>query len=176
MDAKTLAEQAKQEYEQEKFGTAAGTFAQAAQAYRDAQDELNYAEMKNNESVAYLRAGKADAAFRATDGTEAIFEQVGDKKRQGIAIANRAAALEAMKKYGEAMTEYNRAADIFEAVGEGDLHSIVRKATAELYMKRGYISNSQMDILDSVRLAEKPTFAQRLLKFLIRLGLFRPQL
>jgi hypothetical protein len=132
--------------------------------------------MKNNESVAYLRAGKADAAFHATDGTEAIFQKAGDMKRQGIAVANRAAALEAMKKPSEAMTEYNRAADIFEQAGEGDLHSIVRKATAELYMKRGYISNSQMDILDSVRLAEKPTLAQRLLKFLIRIGLFRPQL
>ena len=176
MDAKSLAEQAKQEYEQEKFGVAAGTFAQAAQAYRDTQDELNYAEMKNNESVAYLRAGKADAAFRATDGTETIFEKAGDQKRRGIAIANRAAALEAMKKHSEAMAEYNRAADIFEAAGEGDMHSIVRRASAELYMKRGYISNSQMDILDSVRLAEKPSFAQRLLKFLIRIGLFRPQL
>ena len=176
MDAKSLAEQAKQEYEQEKFGTAAGKFEQAAQAYRDAQDELNYAEMKNNESVAYLRAGKADAAFRATDSTETIFEKAGDQKRRGIAIANRAAALEAMKKHSEAMSEYNRAADIFEAAGEGDMHSVVRRASAELYMKRGYISNSQMDILDSVRLAEKPSLAQRLLKFLIRIGLFRPQL
>jgi len=41
-------------------------------------------------------------------------------------------------------------------------------------MKRGYITNSQMDILDSIRLAEKPTFAQRLLKFLMRLGLLKP--
>jgi tetratricopeptide (TPR) repeat protein len=175
MDAKSLAEQAKQEYDKEAFAPAARLFAQAAQAYRDTHDELNAAEMKNNESVAYLRAGKADLALRATDGTEVMFQKAGDLKRQGIAVANRAAALEGLKKYSAAMTEYNRAADIFEQAGEGDMHSIVRKATAELYMKRGYISNSQMDILDSVRLAEKPTFGQRLLKFLIRLGLFRPQ-
>ncbi len=175
MDAKALAEQAKQEYEQGRYAAAAGLFSQAAQAYRDAQDELNAAEMKNNESVAFLKAGKAKDAFQATDGTETVFEKAGDLKRQGIAVANRAAALEALKKLSEAMDEYNRAADIFEKAGEGDMHSMVRKATAEIFMKRGYIGNSQMDVLDSIRLAEKPTFAQRLLKFMMRLGLFKPQ-
>jgi hypothetical protein len=89
-------------------------------------------------------------------------------------VANRAAALEGLKQVNEALAEYNRAADIFEQAGEGDMHSMVRKATAEIFLKRGYINNSQMDILDSVRLAQKPTFAQRLLKFLMRMGLLRP--
>ena len=68
MDAKTLAEQAKQEYAKGEFVAAAGLFAQAAQAYNAGQDEVNAAEMKNNESVAYLRAGKADAALRDACG------------------------------------------------------------------------------------------------------------
>src|SRR6185503_1667873 len=174
MDAKSLAEQATQEYTKGEFAAAAGLFAQAAQAYSHAQDELNAAEMKNNQSVALLKAGKAKDALQATDGTEAIFQKAGDLKRQGIAVANRAAALEGLKQVNEALAEYNRAADIFEQAGEGDMHSIVRKATAEIFLKRGYIGNSQMDILDSIRLAEKPTFAQRILKFLMRMGLLRP--
>jgi tetratricopeptide (TPR) repeat protein len=174
MDAKVLAEQATQEYTKGEFAAAAGLFSQAAQAYGQAQDELNAAEMKNNQSVALLKAGKAKDALQATDGTEAIFLKAGDLKRQGIAVANRAAALDGLKKVNEALGEYNRAADIFEQAGEGDMHSMVRKATAELYLKRGYIGNSQMDILDSIRLAEKPTFAQRILKFLMRMGLLRP--
>jgi len=174
MDAKSLAEQATQEYTKGEFAAAAGFFAQAAQAYSHGQDELNAAEMKNNQSVALLKAGKAKDALQATDGTEAIFQKAGDLKRQGIAVANRAAALEGLKQVNEALAEYNRAADIFEQAGEGDMHSIVRKATAEIFLKRGYIGNSQMDILDSIRLAEKPTFAQRILKFLMRMGLLRP--
>lgn len=174
MDAKSLAEQATQEYTKGEFVAAAGLFAQAAQAYGHGQDELNAAEMKNNQSVALLKAGKAKDALHATDGTEAIFQKAGDLKRQGIAVANRAAALEGLKQVNEALAEYNRAADIFEQAGEGDMHSIVRKATAEIFLKRGYIGNSQMDILDSIRLAEKPTFAQRILKFLMRVGLLRP--
>ncbi len=175
MDLEKLAEQAKQAYANGEFGSAADLFLQVAKSYREAGDELNAAEMLNNQSVALLQAGKATEAFNAADGTEVIFEKAGDLKRQGIAIANRAAALERMKKYSEAMTEYNRAAEIFEQAGEGDMHSMVRKATAELFMKRGYIANSQMEILDSIRLAEKPTFAQRLLKFFMRLGIFKPQ-
>ncbi len=175
MDAKTLADQGKQEYTKGAFGAAADLFSQAALAYENVQDELNAAEMKNNQSVALLKAGKAEAALHATDGTEAVFQKAGDLKRQGIAIANRAAALEGQKKLSEAMDEYNRAADIFEEIGEGDMHSMVRKATAEIFLKRGYIVNTQMDVLDSLRLAEKPTFTQRILKFLMRWGFFNPQ-
>jgi tetratricopeptide (TPR) repeat protein len=175
MDAKSLAEQGKQEYAKGAFGVAADLFSQAAQAYGNVQDELNAAEMKNNQSVALLKAGKAEDALRATDGTEEIFQKAGDQKRQGIAIANRAAALEGLKKYNEALEEYNRAAVIFEQIGEGDMHSVVRKATAEIFLKRGYIGNTQMDVLDSLRLVEKPTLTQRFLKFLMRLGFFNPQ-
>ena len=175
MDAKTLAEQGKQEYGKGAYGTAADLFAQAAQAFVNLQDDLNAAEMKNNESVALLKAGKAEAALRATDGTEEIFQKAGDLKRQGVAIANRAAALEGLKKLNEAVAEYNRAADIFEKAGEGDMHSVVRKATAEIFLKRGYIGNTQMDVFDSLRLVEKPTFSQRILKFLMRLGFLKPR-
>jgi len=175
MDPTTLVEQGKQEYGQGAYIAAADLFAQAAQAYGEAQDELNAAEMKNNQSVALLKAGKAEAALHATDGTEEIFQKAGDLKRQGIAVANRAAALEGLKKLTEAMDEYNRAANIFEEAGEGDMHSIVRKATAEIFLKRGYIGNTQMDVLDSLRLVEKPTFTQRILKFMMRLGFFRPK-
>ena len=175
MDAKTLAEQGKQEYAKGAFLFAANKFSQAAQVYQDIQDALNAAEMKNNESVALVKAGKAEAALQATEGTEAIFQKAGDLKRQGIAIANRAAALEGLKKLNEAVAEYNRAADIFEQLGEGDMHSVVRKASAEIFLKRGYIGNTQMDVFDSLRLVEKPTLSQRILKFLMRLGLLKPR-
>ena len=48
----TLAEDGKKEYAKNNFKAAAMIFAQAAQAYASMQDQLNAAEMKNNESVA----------------------------------------------------------------------------------------------------------------------------
>ncbi|HSL45987.1 MAG TPA: hypothetical protein VK897_21315 [Anaerolineales bacterium] len=165
-----LADQGKQEYARGSYLPAADLFLQAAQAYASAQDELNAAEMKNNQSVALLQAGKAKEAFQATDGTEEIFQKAGDIKRQGIAISNRAAALEGMKKWSEALAEYDRAATLFEQIGEGDMHSIVRKAAANINLKRGRIVDSQMDVFDSLRLVEKPTLLQRFMKFLVRIG------
>lgn len=165
-----LAEQGKREYEQENYLAAADLFSNAAQAYTIAKDGLNAAEMKNNQSVALLQAGKAKEALQATEGTEEIFEKAGDIKRQGIAVSNRAAALEGLKEWDEALAEYDRAASLFEQAGEGDMHSTVRKAAANVNLKRGRLTNSQMDVLDSLRLVEKPTFLQRIMKFLVRLG------
>ncbi len=165
-----LAEQGKREYEQENYLAAADLFSNAAQAYMIAKDGLNAAEMKNNQSVALLQAGKVQEALQATEGTEEIFEKAGDVKRQGIAVSNRAAALEGLKRWNEALAEYDRAASLFEQAGEGDMHSTVRKAAANVNLKRGRFTNSQMDVLDSLRLVEKPTLLQRIMKFLVRLG------
>jgi tetratricopeptide (TPR) repeat protein len=169
----SLAEQGKEEYAKGNYTAAADLFAQAAEAYAAAQDALTAAEMKNNQSVALLQAGRAQEAFEATDGTESIFQQAGDLKRQGIAVSNRAAALESLKRVDEALTEYERAASLLEQAGEGDLHSIVRKAAANLNLKRGRIAAAQMDIYDSLRLVEKPTLTQRMLKFLRRIGFIK---
>lgn len=168
-----LADKGKKEYETGNYLAAADLFSQAAQTYAAAQDELNAAEMKNNQSVALLQAGKAKEAFQATDGTEEIFQKAGDLKRQGMAISNRAAALEGLKKWKEALAEYDRAAALFEQTGEGDMHSIVRKAAADINLRHGRMTDSQMDVYDSLRLVEKPTLSQRILKFLMRIGLVR---
>ncbi len=173
LNSLTLADNGKKEYEKGNYLAAADLFLQAAQAYIFVQDEVNAAEMKNNQSVALLQAGKAKEALQATDGTEEIFQKAGDIKRQGIAVSNRAAALEGLKKWKEALAEYDRAASLFEQIGEGDMHSIVRKAAANINLKRGRIADSQMDVYDSLRLVEKPTFTQRIMKFLMRIGLIR---
>ena len=165
-----LADRGKQEYERGNFRAAAELFLQAAQAYTSARDELNAAEMKNNQSVALLQAGNAREALQATEGTELVFEKAGDRKRQGIAVSNRAAAMEGLRKWDEALAEYDRAASLFEESGEGDMHSIVRKAAANINLKRGRIADSQMDVFDSLRLVTKPTLMQRLMKFLVRIG------
>lgn len=168
-----LAEQGKEEYASGNHADAADLFARAAQAYLEAQDEPNAAEMRNNQSVALLQAGRAKEALQATDGTEAVFEKASDVRRQGIAVGNRAAALEGLKKYDEALAEYERAASLLEQAGEGDMHSVVRKAAANLNLKRGRITAAQMDVYDSLRLVEKPSLTQRFMKFLRRIGIIK---
>jgi tetratricopeptide (TPR) repeat protein len=165
-----LADDGKKEYGKGNYKAAAGLFSQAAQAYASIGDELNAAEMKNNESVAFLQSGNARQALQAVEGTEDVFLKAGDLKRQGIAISNRAAALEGLKKWKDALAEYDRAASVFEQTGEGDMHSMVRKSAANINLKRLHVNDSQMDVLDSLRLVEKPTLTQRFMKFLMRIG------
>lgn len=173
LDPVALAEQGKEEYNKGNHLAAADLFFQSAQAYRAAQDELNAAEMMNNQSVALLQAGKAKDALQATEGTEEIFQKAGDLKRQGIAVGNQAAALEGLKKIDEALEAYERAASILEEAGEGDMHSVVRKAAANLNLKRGRVSAAQMDVYDSMRLVEKPSFTMRIMKFLKKIGFIK---
>jgi tetratricopeptide (TPR) repeat protein len=173
LDPIALAEQGKDEYAKGNHAAAAGLFFQAAQAYKNAHDELNAAEMMNNQSVALLQAGKAKEALEATDGTEDIFQKAGDIKRQGIAVGNRAAALEGLKKVDQALAEYERAASLLEEAGEGDMHSVVRKAAANLNLKRGRVTAAQMDVYDSMRLVEKPNLTQRIMKFLKKIGFIK---
>jgi tetratricopeptide (TPR) repeat protein len=168
-----LAEQGKKQYEMGNHRAAADFFKQAAQAFDSENDPLNAAEMRNNQSVALLQAGRAREALQATEGTEGIFKQAGDLKRQGIAVGNRAAALEGLKRWKEALVEYERAATLLEQAGEGDMHSTVRKASANIHIKLGHVTDTQMDIYDSLRLVEKPSLSQRLMKFLMRIGLVR---
>ena len=173
IDPVALAEQGKKEYQKGNYASAANLFFQSAQAYADTQDELNAAEMRNNQSVALLQAGKAKDALQAVEGTDELFQKAGDLKRQGIAVGNRAAALEGLKKTDEALAEYERAASLLEQAGEGDMHSVVRKAAANLNLKRGRITAAQMDVYDSMRLVEKPNFTQRIMKFMKRIGFIK---
>ena len=173
LDPVKLAEEGNAEYAKGNHASAADLFLQAANAYKNTQDELNAAEMMNNQSVALLQAGKAQEALQATEGTEEIFQKAGDLKRQGIAIGNRAAALEGLKQTDEALEEYERAAALLEEAGEGDMHSVVRKAAANLNLKRGRVTAAQMDVYDSMRLVEKPNFTQRIMKLLKRIGFIK---
>lgn len=172
-DPTQLADQGKQEYAKGNHLAAAELFAQAAQAYESMRDALNAAEMKNNQSVALLQGGKAQDALQVLEGTESVFEKAADVKRQGLAVGNRAAALEGAKKFEEALAEYERAAALLEQAGEGDMHSVVRKAAANLNLKRGRINAAQMDVYDSLRLVERPNISQRIMKFMKRIGFIK---
>ncbi len=51
------------------------------------------------------------------------------------------------------------------------MHSLVRKSAANINLKHLRVTDSQMDVMDSLRLVEKPTLTQRFMKFLMRIGL-----
>ncbi len=164
-----LAEQGKQAFTAKQFDQAASFFAEAVAAYEALEDSLNAAEMKNNLSVALLQAGKAQAAYDAATGTDEIFAQAGDMKRQAMAYGNQAAALEALKKLDQALEAYEHSAALFAEAGETEMRSIVLQSAAALKLRRGKMVDSALSMIGSVESTQKPNLVQRFLRFLLRI-------
>jgi tetratricopeptide (TPR) repeat protein len=168
-DPKQLAEQGKQAFAAKNFDQAASLFTEAASAYAALDDPLNAAEMKNNLSVALLQAGNAKAALDAAAGTDEIFAQAKDVKRQAMAFGNQAAALEALKKPDQALEAYEHSAALFAEAGESEMRSIVLQSAAALKLRRGKMLDSALSMIGSVESTKKPNLMQRFLRFLLRI-------
>ena len=123
--------------------------------------------MKNNLSVALLQAGKPQEALEAAQGTEQIFANANDTKHQAMAFGNQAAALEALNLYDEAIASYERSAELFASVGEGDMRAMVMKSAAALKLKTGKITDSAFKMMGALEAKQKPSFFDRILKFFL---------
>jgi tetratricopeptide (TPR) repeat protein len=130
-------------YKQGRFVDAVELSAQLVEMYERSDDHASAAEMKNNRSVALFKAGDAQAALEAAEGTDKIFAAAGDPRRQGIAFANQATALESLGKLDNAAARYQQAADLFETTGDKEMRSYVMKSLASIYMRQG----KQMDTI-----------------------------
>jgi hypothetical protein len=86
----TLNAQARQAYDGEEFLEAAELFCQAAELLQNDQP-LEAGEALNNASVAYLRANKPQEALEKASGTEKLFHDAGDTRREAMAYGNLAA-------------------------------------------------------------------------------------
>jgi tetratricopeptide (TPR) repeat protein len=167
-DPSKLAEEGKRAFEKKQFDQAADLFRQAAEGYTLGRAGLLAAEMKNNLSVSLLQAGKHQEALKAVLGTDQVFATANDLKRQAMALGNQAAALEALKRYNEAIASYEQSAGIFAQAGEGDMQAMVMKSAAALKLKTGKITDSAFKMMGALEAKQKPTLFERILRFLIR--------
>jgi len=167
-DLDQLAEQGKQAFRNKNFDEAADLFNQAAEGYTLIRDDLMAAEMRNNVSVALLQAGKLQESLTAALDTDQVFADAKDIKRQGMALGNQAAALEALSRYDEAIEKYDLAAQLFSQAGEGDLRALVMKSSAAIKLKAGKVTDSAFKMMGSLEAKDNPGFFERILKFLLR--------
>lgn len=167
--ASLLAEQGKQAFSDSKFAEAAHLFSEAAAEYQAASDACSAAEMRNNLSVALLKLGKAREALDAAAGSDKIFEQAGDIRRQGMALGNQAAALEAVGRLNEALQAYERSAVLLAQGGENELRAIVLQSIAILKLRRGKWMEAAVSMIGAIETTPRPSLLQRLLRFLLRL-------
>jgi tetratricopeptide (TPR) repeat protein len=162
-----IAELAKRSYQAGDYPGAVQGYANAAGSYAEAGDALMSAEMKNNQSVALLRDKQALAAFEASLGTDKIFAELGDDRREGMALANQASALEALKRHKEAIDSYTRAGDALDKAGEIELRLEVMQLLAALYLRRFKLYDAIITLQSGLIELKNPTPKQRFMKKLL---------
>ena len=165
--AQEAAELAQQRYRSGDLTGACEAFERAGEAYLQAGDTLGAAEMKNNQAVALLRARQAERALQAVSGTQAVFAAAGDARREGMAWANQASALQALHRPKDAIEAYRKAADALERAGEGDLRAEVMQLLAVLFLRRFKLFDSVLSLQSGLLGVKNPTARQRLMKKLL---------
>jgi tetratricopeptide (TPR) repeat protein len=159
-----IADQAKKTYQAGDYMQAAQEFAEAASVFAGTGDALMAAEMKNNQSVALLLAGETQAALEAVEGTEKTFGAAEDFRRQGMALANQATALQALKQVKESIECFQRAGVALEKAGEGDLRADVMQQLSMLHLRRFKFYDAVLALQSGLAGVKNPNMRQRLMK------------
>jgi tetratricopeptide (TPR) repeat protein len=160
----SVVDRAQQEYQAGDFLAAATSFSQAADSYSQAKDSLQSAEMRNNQSVALLRAKRPAEALEAARGTEAVFSAAGEARREGMAYANQASALEALHRSSEAIEYYRKAGEALEKAGEKQLRVHVMQLLSALYLRKFKFFDAIATLQSGLAGVEDLTPMQRLMK------------
>lgn len=168
LDPAQLEAEGKRAFAAKKFNEAADYFRQAAEGYSLGRAALKAAEMQNNLSVALLQAGNAKEALEAALGTDETFAGANDVKSQAMALGNQAAALDELHRYEEALSKYERSAELFASINQGDLRAMVMKSAAAVKLKTGKVTESAFKMIGSLDVKENPGFFERILKFFLR--------
>ena len=162
-----MTDQAQLAYRSGDFARAAHSFEQVAQLYSGMGDVLMAAEMQNNRSVALLRSKEPQASLEAAQGTDKIFADAGDFRRLGMALANQASALQALKRYPESIQSFKDSGDAFEKAGEGDLRVEVMQLLSMLYFRRFKFYEAILALQSGLAGVKNPTPRQRFMKKII---------
>lgn len=164
-----LLEEAKDLYRAGKYQQAAEGFSQAAAFYLDLGEKLLAAEMKNNESVALLKAKKPRQALDAVLGTDEVFQGAGDLLKQGMALANQATALQDLGEKQKAIADFVRAAEIFNNSGEKEMYLQTMQSISALKLKTRNLPGALFSMQEGLEGLEKPNLRQKLLRSLLRI-------
>ncbi|GAP10144.1 hypothetical protein BECAL_01302 [Bellilinea caldifistulae] len=167
VDVQNITQKAWESYQNEDYETAAIAFSAAVEALTDESQILQQAEMKNNLSVALLKAGKPQQAYQAALGTDQIFAKAGDLKRQAMALANLASALEDLKRLDEALELFTQSAALFKQIQEKEMRAYVLQRISAIQLRQGKRIESLVSMDAALEQKTKLSFKDRLLRNLM---------
>lgn len=160
---------AKKYYQRGNYEQAIEEFSLAKSGYETQGKSIKFAEMANNQCVALLQIGNAQAALESLEGTENIFEESNEGLLKAMSIGNMAACLEALNQINEAETEYKRCASLLKELGEGQLYAETMKSLSALQLKSGKNMEALVNMQTGSQEIKGPNLRQRMLKKLLEL-------
>ncbi len=169
LDSNNLSAEAIRLYQEGDFKNAARLFGEAASIFQAQANELDAAEMKNNQSVALLQIGDAHGSYEAAVGTAQVFFSNQDFRRQGMALGNEGAALVAMGRLEEAIQVYQLSADVLGQAGEDQMFASVMQALAGLQLRRGKIADSMLSMRQGLSGVKQPSLKQKILLSMLKI-------
>lgn len=122
-------------------------FTEAAAAYAAAGDHAAAAEMRNNIAVVCMAQSDWAGAQAALAGTPELFRALGDRRREGEALANQAAAHDGAGEAEPAMALYLQAIERLGEAGETETRAACYKKLSALQVRLG----QQLQALASMR-------------------------
>lgn len=164
-----LAREGQAEYQKGEYLSAAKIFMAAADGFSMTGDPISAAEMANNGSVAYLKAGKSETALEAARGTDQVFHCAGDVKREAMALGNQASALEKLQRLEEALAMYEKSASLLKEAGELELRAYVHQSISELLLHQGKYLEAYAMMRAGVMEITDPNPSQKILKSLMEI-------
>jgi tetratricopeptide (TPR) repeat protein len=171
LDAQRSSNEGKRAYQAKNFTQAAAAFSQAAQSFLANGQAVDAAEAANNASVAYLQAGDAASALQAAEGSDSVFAAAGETRKQGMALANQAAALDGLGRLEDSLARYTLAAELLKQIGADEMRALVLKNISTLQLRTG----KQLQALASMDAAldhqPRLSLRERLLHKLLRVPL-----
>ena len=164
-----LADEGQAHYKLGEFLSAARLFKAAADGFLLQGDELMAAEMANNCSTAYLKGGEAQSALEEARGTERVFAEAGDIRRQAMAWGNQAAAMEALGDLDQALSAYRQCVELFKQTGETEMLTFVYQSISSILLRQRRYLEAYANMRAGFMGIEKPNRKQRLLRSLLEI-------
>jgi len=163
-----LKKEAERAYKRKDFHSSAKAFEAAAESFSQNGEQLAAAEMLNNASVAYLQANEPNSALNTALKTDETFASAGDSRRQAIALANQAAAYEALGQLEEAAQAYEISSELLKQIGDQELRPAVMQSLSAVQLRLGRQMEAIVTMQSGLEQVENPGLKQRLLKKVLR--------
>ena len=151
------------------YDEAARRFSEAMEHFAEQEREAEAGEMLNNIGIIRRKQGRWEDAVEALEEAQRLFARIRDTSREAQALGNLAGVYASLKRREDAERAWGVAASIFQDLGERQKQGETLLALGMSMFRSGRRQEGLATYQAGLGLVERPTFLQRLYRFLLLL-------